>query len=67
MKNFEVIIGDVEYDWSLGVFSSQTEAETKVATFAELLAEDGHEDGDHEFAIVATDKSLRGAVWPGES
>lgn len=62
--NYEVIMGDVEYEWSLGVFSTKKRAQT-IATDAEnKLLQKGHALGDHEFAIEETKSDLRGAIMP---
>lgn len=63
--NYECIFADIMYEWSLGIFPTQEEAEKHGAEFkaAAMKHFDGLDD-DYEVTIVATENAVRGSIWP---
>jgi hypothetical protein len=62
--NFEIIVGDIEHEWSLGVYASRDHANEIILAYRRDFASKGHDHGDHEFSIVETAQGLRRSIWP---
>ena len=63
--NFEVVIGDIEYEWSLGVYETEKEALDKIRLSKSALKKTRmHAPDDHTFTVMSTSDAPRGAIWP---
>ena len=60
--NYEVVVGDVEYEWSLGVFPSLEAAKQKAVESTRLWLVAGYADDEHEFSYYETPGPPRGPL-----